>query len=624
MTSSSKEANHLQIPWYEDFTPCQFDWADDVEDSLERGDSGTKDTAGLEKPIDQTVKKEVFTDLSPSRFNWANDVEDSLERGDCFDDPTESLDCQLYRTHPCTSQVDLTRSELIGPQFERSVLPTISEEDEEAYCSLSERNSREPNSPLDSRDDEVPSGDKNDNETDERPLAFLQQCYDELYAEREKSLTTKEIIHHFSWVGYPVSHYSATKPSESLAIILSDPKAPRGSSKYRIQAITENAFTLVDPVILYLDGIGHRLFQLRGSQLIKASEGRVFKFYSPHGVWMDDTRETEEDTAYDPGSLAAYQDSDAVVGNGFHVASIIRPVVHWENQRLEAFEEAERCRGPPRRRTWEPRLSPLSQCETIPTVELPQRNDGQPKSSSLTECEMPTPLELPGNRSPLSNSISPSLFDIIKPMGLTDGHARTRKLSDSSKCETAVSVETPQAAFTPPTKTVELTDAHTQARKPSDPGKCEATVTVPVETPQAKSTPPTNPVELTDELSDSSKCETAVSVETHQAAFTPSSKPVELTDAHTRARKPSDSSQCETTAPVESPRKHFKSSNTPKKRPWKPRTTIPLSQATTASKDGHHEVVSFPPPVFRRPSKTKRVLKAVMRIMGKVVYAYTV
>ena len=581
---SAQEAGHLQIPWYEDFTPCQFDWADDVEDSLERGDSGTKDTAGLEKPIDQTAKKEVFTDLSPSRFNWADDVEDSLERGDCSDDPTESLDCQLYRTHPCTSQVDLTRSELIGPQFERSILPTIFEEGEEGDCSLSERNSREPNSPLDSRDDEVPSGDKNDNETDEGPLAFLQQCYDELYAEREKSLTTKEIIHHFSWVGYPVSHYSATKPSESLAIILSDPKAPRGSSKYRIQAITDNALPLVDPVVLYLDGIGHRLFQLRGSQLIKASEGRVFKFYSPHGLWMDDTRETEEHTAYDPGSLAAYQDSDAVVGNGFHVASLIRAVPHWENQRLEAFEEAERCRGPPRRRTWEPTLSPLSQCETIPTVELPQRNDGQPKSSSLTECEMPTPLELPGNRSPLSNSISPSLFDIIKPMGLTDAHARARKLSDSSKCETAVSVETPQAAFTPPT----------------------------------------NPVELTDELSNSSKCETAVPVKTPQAAVTPSSKPVELTDAHTRARKPSDSSQCETTAPVESPRKILTSSTTPKKRPWKPRTTIPLSQATTASKDGHHEVVSFPPPVFRRPSKTKRVLKAVMRIMGKVVYAYTV
>lgn len=529
-------------------SPCSFDWADDVEDSINSSDSASETAARLGNLVDQTTRKCRFplADLStpdirdyflplakPSEAVWprshplrgprAPQYQPTLptipeeDPDNCKGNhtprpasptPGKKSGYPLCRHHSSTSEVNLLRRRSVTSTFTQS-LSTILEEEDDSYLDFSEQTPWEDESSSDSSDDESWSDDESDDETisqgDADSESFAQQCVNGLYADRERHIARDDGTHHFSWGGYPVSHYSATRPSESLAIIQSDPKVPRGSNKFRVRAIINNAFPLVDPVIVFMNGIDDTLFQLGGSQLANASEGNVSKFYSPHGSWLDDANEISDATTYDAGSMAMYEATGAVIGNGFYGASDIRPVSNWMEKRREIFEASSKCRRRPRKSTWWPRLSPLSQCETAKADALPCNSSFQQVPSASTECELTTPKELPQNNISLTKPSIPSQFDIIQPMGVSLTQNGQRDSPALSQCETATPVEVVK-----------------------------------------------------------------------------------------------------------------RSSPKLKKNPWKPRTTIRRSQATTARSDTQHEYVSFPAPVFRR-SRTKQAIKAVMGVIRRGV-----
>lgn len=202
---------------------------------------------------------------------------------------------------------------------------------------------------------------------------ILQSYCDAIYIYRDNLITEDAAIHHFSWTGHRVYHYSATSPSESLAIILATPKVPHGTNIWRMQAVLTSALPFIDPVVVLLDGTDENVFQLRGSELIKALTGQVLKFYSPHGLWMEDPNDSSDITTYDTGTLNTYQAPGLAIGNGFYGIGRIRPVSNWIDQRLEAFEKLNRLDKLPRRRTWHSKPSPLRECQTITIPETPRK-----------------------------------------------------------------------------------------------------------------------------------------------------------------------------------------------------------------------------------------------------------
>jgi hypothetical protein len=216
-------------------------------------------------------------------------------------------------------------------------------------------------------------------------------------------------IHHFSWTGHHVFDHSATQPSDSLAIIMATPKNANVPGKLRMKAAVNCAFQWVDPVIILLDDSVDELMQLRGSKLAQASKGRVYKFYSPHGGWTEDPRDSSDDAIADFGRLGTYEARCFEIGNGFVESSAIRTLGQWVNEIPIAPEQ----NGWSRKRNFIPRLSPLSQCESAPllgppairalrqdapvmpaSIEgLPRRRTWNSQASSLNKCETAPVLE---------------------------------------------------------------------------------------------------------------------------------------------------------------------------------------------------------------------------------------
>jgi hypothetical protein len=199
--------------------------------------------------------------------------------------------------------------------------------------------------------------------------SIAQQCVDTIFSDRQAWIDVDENIHHFNWMGMRAYAHSATSPSDSLAIILADPKNPQGSASLRIQLLVSRATLYIDPVIVLMDGADNSLFDLRGSELVRASTGRVSKFYSPHGRWMEDPDDTSEEATTDFGSVWTYDAPDLAIGNGFVESSAIKSVSQWTEARDEASNASSGFRYP-RRMTWERKPSPLRECETISTPEI--------------------------------------------------------------------------------------------------------------------------------------------------------------------------------------------------------------------------------------------------------------
>lgn len=200
-----------------------------------------------------------------------------------------------------------------------------------------------------------------------------QQSIDNIFADRQAWMDADAGIHHFNWMGLRVYTHSATSPSDSLTIIFAKPKNPQGGSMWRVHSVLNRAAQYIDPVLVFLDDTDESLFELRGSELVRASTGRVFKFYSPHGRWMEDSSDTSDETMIDFGNTRTYEATGLAVGNGFVESSAIRSLSNWTECRDEASHTSGGLSELPRRMTWVRNPSPLRQCESISD---PEHSDG--------------------------------------------------------------------------------------------------------------------------------------------------------------------------------------------------------------------------------------------------------
>lgn len=187
-------------------------------------------------------------------------------------------------------------------------------------------------------------------------------------------------VHHFNWMGYPVYQHSSTPPEESLAFILADPKFSRPSDEYRIQAIMGCAASFVDPVIVRLDDMGEEVFRFRGSKLAQAANGRVLKYYTPHGQWMKDPREENGDTTLDEGNFNDYVVPGLAVGSGFVDTSPIRSRAQWKQRQEECLARS-RMLSSKKLQGWRPRPSPLRASMSVAGVDT---EEATAKASSTT------------------------------------------------------------------------------------------------------------------------------------------------------------------------------------------------------------------------------------------------
>ncbi|KAJ5952308.1 uncharacterized protein N7479_010721 [Penicillium vulpinum] len=228
-----------------------------------------------------------------------------------------------------------------------------------------------------------------DNDDLDGNLAAL-QAIGNIFADRQAWIDVDEAIHHYNWMGRRVYTRSSTSPSDSLAMILATPKNPQGSDLWRIQSVINRALPYIDPVVVFLNDTGDRLLELRGSELVRASTGRVFKFYTPHGRWMEDSGDKKDETTTDFGSTQTYDATDLAVGNGFVESSPICSLSQWTECRDRAFDSSEQLNRLPRKLTWKHTPSPLRQCESISP---PETFEAPCTTPPLRQCESISPLE---------------------------------------------------------------------------------------------------------------------------------------------------------------------------------------------------------------------------------------
>jgi hypothetical protein len=217
----------------------------------------------------------------------------------------------------------------------------------------------------------------------ESDLHLVAQQSINIFADRQAWVEADEEIHHFNWMGLRVYTHSSTSPSESLAIIFAKPKILQGSAMWRVHSVLNRATRYIDPVLVLLDDTDESLLELRGSELVRASTGCVFKFYSPHGSWLEDANDSSEETTTDFGNVRAYEATDLAIGNGFVESAAIPSVSQW----VESRDKARDTHGiqRPRRMTWERKPSPLRYCETISPEISPQA----PRPIAIKEPKKP-------------------------------------------------------------------------------------------------------------------------------------------------------------------------------------------------------------------------------------------
>jgi hypothetical protein len=252
--------------------PQQFDWAEDVEENIIQ----------VEGPLDNLS-------LKPQEFDWAEDVENSLSSGNATDTASDAV----YEVNGLSVYGETCLNEAGNtPEPPTEPLYTLDEKD-------------------------AVQGDDLNGEEDEHQNEILQSWIADEFCYRGRVMydDKNESVHHFNWYGNPVGQYSDTHPAHSLMFILSGPKAPEARDENRIRSILSRACHLVDPVIYTgrLDVLGKT-----GQDLVNAVIGNVYKFYTPHGSWMADGEDLEQQTVEDVGTIDIYKSHEGAVANGFY------------------------------------------------------------------------------------------------------------------------------------------------------------------------------------------------------------------------------------------------------------------------------------------------------------------
>ncbi|RJE18647.1 hypothetical protein PHISCL_09017 [Aspergillus sclerotialis] len=102
--------------------------------------------------------------------------------------------------------------------------------------------------------------------------------------------------------GLPTYDGVEIPPAISLLYLLSDPKVRRQSDELRLQEILTRATTYIDPVLVSFDN-GWDDLNTKGFELVQFATGRTSKFYTPHGAWIHDNNEKDDQTILDDGNI---------------------------------------------------------------------------------------------------------------------------------------------------------------------------------------------------------------------------------------------------------------------------------------------------------------------------------
>ncbi|KGO60652.1 hypothetical protein PEX2_088340 [Penicillium expansum] len=374
---------------------------------VSKGDRNLHESSSTQSALSEDL-------LRRCNFDWAEDVEDAVADHNL---PMNAIPKSLHYRAPGMSWYDEpfpTPNHVPTPRFQPS-FSTLYEEvwdelwgwahgtSDSASSSSKEAESdlRETTSASSSYDEPFHNDEFHREQltptADSDVYSVAQQSVDNIFADRQAWIEADEDLHHFNWMGVGTYTHSSTTPSHSLAIILAKPKNPQGSATWRILSLLNRAGEYIDPVLVLMDGTDNALFDLRGSELVRASTRRVFKFYSPHGTWLEDPSDSSEETTTDFGDVRTYDALDLAIGNGFVESSAIRSVSQWTASRNEACDAS--WGQPPQRKTWERKPSPLSQCqsilpETLPQAAQPETIKGAKKPPrKITTCVVGAPPE---------------------------------------------------------------------------------------------------------------------------------------------------------------------------------------------------------------------------------------
>lgn len=345
--------------------------------------------------------------LQPEDFDWAEDVEDDLlkkSQPPCptsiasngasvarVDDSRAHGSNEIYPQNSGLSPKDKFNNN--GDQCLESIEEEVEYESDDTFGPFYEEEEFEMLTPATSQGP-LPA------EVDPQAIENFQLAFSEVEAEfswRDCHTHMDPSIHHYNFLGQSVYEASATPPAQSLAIIMSGPKAPEAREDLRVQSILTRANMFVDPVILNLDGIDESILHQRGFALQRAATGRASTFYTPHGSWMGDNSEQTAFNVCDTGDVYTYVSDDVAVGNGFIGRGCIASREDWFRMRDERMSPVGHG-GLPRKMTWSPKPSPLRESTTLvdstksePTVEdsQPHADHQQSAGSSRSQTELP-------------------------------------------------------------------------------------------------------------------------------------------------------------------------------------------------------------------------------------------
>lgn len=180
-------------------------------------------------------------------------------------------------------------------------------------------------------------------------------------------------IHHYNWFGTAIYRPSSTPPEQSLAIIMAKPRVTSFDRNLRNHTVLNQANLYLDPVIINFGTPDNSVLinqLLRRHNLEDTMKGHVVKYYTPHGLWMSETRSTDDNIQVDDGCVANYITNYAV-GNGFISQSYITSWKQWKaNYNKVRATERKPTRGR-KKKAQVPRLSPLRQVMTAEAEDVP-------------------------------------------------------------------------------------------------------------------------------------------------------------------------------------------------------------------------------------------------------------
>ncbi|KAJ5980602.1 hypothetical protein N7481_007900 [Penicillium waksmanii] len=147
---------------------------------------------------------------------------------------------------------------------------------------------------------------------------------------------------------------------------MSKPKVTNSDLNLRIHTVLHQANMYLDPVLIDFDAPNSFTLinqLLRRYNIDDTMKGHVVKYYTPHGLWVSETRSANDRIEVDDGDVANYITNYAV-GNGFISQSYI---TSWKQFNVNYNKVRATERKPARARRNKvglPRLSPLRQVMT--------------------------------------------------------------------------------------------------------------------------------------------------------------------------------------------------------------------------------------------------------------------